>query len=255
MGTVSDKVDALVNINSAVNDPKATTFTVLKEVVVEGTKYGTRTVARKTGSGRVVLDVYDKIDDITDVLEGGGGSGKKNKKKIRSEEPKLLVEPTPAKQKKEKNDPNTDGEAIENGLPEADYKKIRRASPSTERRNMVNPPSRVGPHKDPALGNNFIADVLEADHIVSLKEISKMSGFNRLTFEQQKYVANYRRNFIGLTKSGNASKGANDWTEWWGHKKSGTPVKPSFRRKMLKKERKVKYQLQKLIDDFLKEKE
>ena len=131
-----------------------------------------------------------------------------------------------------------------------EYGRIRRASPSDEIQDMVNPAARRGPHTDPALGEGFVDDVLEADHIVSLKEIYFMPGFRNLSFEHQKQVANFPRNFIGLVKSANASKGANSWTKWWGHKISGTPVKPSFRQKMIKKERKVRAQLQMLINDL-----
>jgi len=114
---------------------------------------------------------------------------------------------------------------------------------------MVNQdPSSI--KRDPAL-EGFTDDIFEADHIVSLKEITEMSGFNRLTYEQQVQVANFRRNFIGLVKSSNASKGANSWANWWGHKTSGTPVDPAFRNKMLKKERKVRAQLQMLINSLL----
>ena len=63
------------------------------------------------------------------------------------------------------------------------------------------------PMNDPVIPGNEITKRLEADHIVSMDRITRMDGFEKLTREQQLEVLNYEDNFVGLSKSANASKG------------------------------------------------
>ena len=49
---------------------------------------------------------------------------------------------------------------------------------------------------DPIYG--YEVDTLEADHIMPLKEITEQSGFDQLSFEDQKAIANLEENFMGL---------------------------------------------------------
>ena len=51
---------------------------------------------------------------------------------------------------------------------------------------------------DPIYG--FEVDTLEADHIMPLKDITEQSGFDQLSFEDQKAIANLEENFMGLGK-------------------------------------------------------
>ena len=51
---------------------------------------------------------------------------------------------------------------------------------------------------DPIYG--YEVDTLEADHIMPLKEITGQSGFDQLSFEDQKAIANLEENFMGLGK-------------------------------------------------------
>lgn len=51
---------------------------------------------------------------------------------------------------------------------------------------------------DPIYG--YEVDTLEADHIMPLKEITEQSGFDQLSFEDQKAIANLEENFMGLGK-------------------------------------------------------
>ena len=51
---------------------------------------------------------------------------------------------------------------------------------------------------DPISG--YEVDTLEADHIMPLKEITEQSGFDQLSFEDQKAIANLEENFMGLGK-------------------------------------------------------
>lgn len=52
--------------------------------------------------------------------------------------------------------------------------------------------------KDPVYG--YEVDALEADHIIPLKEITEQPGFDQLSFEDQKAIANLEENFMGLGK-------------------------------------------------------
>lgn len=51
---------------------------------------------------------------------------------------------------------------------------------------------------DPIYG--YEVDTLEADHIMPLKEITEQSGFDQLSFGDQKAIANLEENFMGLGK-------------------------------------------------------
>ena len=51
---------------------------------------------------------------------------------------------------------------------------------------------------DPIYG--YEVDTLEADHIMPLKEKTEQSGFDQLSFEDQKAIANLEENFMGLGK-------------------------------------------------------
>ncbi len=51
---------------------------------------------------------------------------------------------------------------------------------------------------DPIYG--YEVDTLEADHIMPLKEITEQSGFDQLSFEDKKAIANLEENFMGLGK-------------------------------------------------------
>lgn len=62
---------------------------------------------------------------------------------------------------------------------------------------------------DPAIPGKYITDRLQADHIVSMKNIAKMENFDKLTKEQQLKVLNNEENFLGLSEAANKSKGLN----------------------------------------------
>jgi hypothetical protein len=96
---------------------------------------------------------------------------------------------------------------------EAEYKRLRRRSPSRQIRKSFNSTS---PLKCEACGK--ITPTLAADHIVALKTISKMPGFACLSKADQEAVANSPGNFAGLCRSCNSSKCAKDWYQWRGVK-------------------------------------
>jgi hypothetical protein len=127
----------------------------------------------------------------------------------------------------------------------SEYKDLRKKTPSKEIRDSVNPD---GPKIDPVY--KYYVDRLEADHIVSMKEITKMPGFETLTKAKQVEVLNLRDNFLGLGKSTNASKGAKTWADWAGHKKLGE-IPTEIRAKMIEIERLAKIEVQKAINERL----
>ncbi|MCG7315356.1 hypothetical protein MHL30_19900 [Priestia flexa] len=133
-----------------------------------------------------------------------------------------------------------------NGITKDEYKNLRKKTPSNDVRKMVNPD---GPKVDPVYG--YEVDKFEADHIVSMKEITEMDGFGRLTREQQIEILNLKDNFVGLGKSSNASKGAHSWADWKGHSKMGE-VPVNVRMEMLEKEKQARESLKIAIEERLK---
>ncbi|WP_255289602.1 hypothetical protein [Bacillus cereus] len=91
---------------------------------------------------------------------------------------------------------------------------------------------------------------MEADHVVSMKEITEIEGFNMLPREQQIEVFNMDENFVGLGKPTNASKGAKDWSTWPGHPRYGE-VPENIRIKMLEHEVAAREALRKSIKERL----
>ena len=102
------------------------------------------------------------------------------------------------------------------------------------------------PKVDPVYGHK--APLLEADHIVPMKRIVQMPGFNRLTRSQQLEVLNLRKNFMGLSKPSNASKGARTYAEWKGHSKLG-PIPEDVRAWLAQVEQRAAKALEKAISD------
>jgi hypothetical protein len=114
------------------------------------------------------------------------------------------------------------------GIPKSEYDKLRKKSPSRAIQRGVN--SAEGPRFDPIYG--YEVDTLEADHIMSMKEITQVPDFAKLTFRQKLDILNLPENFMGLGKRTNASKGAKSWEEWSGHSELG-PIPTQVREAML----------------------
>ncbi len=131
------------------------------------------------------------------------------------------------------------------------YGKLRRASPSSKIQREVNKNiDNIIGTEDFALPGKIINKKLHADHIVSLEKIARMEGFETLTYNQQKQIANYVENFIGLSETANTSKGSKSYADWYVYKKENIPVNPRFREKMILKEKELEIEIQKMIDDF-----
>ena len=131
------------------------------------------------------------------------------------------------------------------------YNKLRKQTPNDQIRDMVNEGVDL-PMEDFALTGRQITSRLEADHIVSMKKIVCMEGFEKLSYQQQVSILNYEENFIGLSKVANTSKGAKSYEEWMLYKKGNIKVNPEFRQRMIRIEKELEGQIQSLIDDFLK---
>ena len=87
------------------------------------------------------------------------------------------------------------------------YAKLRSKTPSDKIKDMVRD-SATYPMHDPALPEIIVTErnKLEADHIVPMKNIVTLEGFEQLTFEQQLEVLNNPINFMGLSQAANRSK-------------------------------------------------
>ena len=138
----------------------------------------------------------------------------------------------------------------ERKISQEDYDELRAKTPSRKIRNMVNEDVHL-PMDDPALPGLTIKDKLQADHIVSMDEITKMDNFDKLTNNQQLAVLNNEDNFIGLSEAANKSKGKLSYEEWTEYKKEGIKVDENFRAKMIKKSEELRKELQDQINKFL----
>lgn len=129
------------------------------------------------------------------------------------------------------------------------YNKLRKVSPDAEARDFVN--SGSGKKVDPVYG--YEVDRFEADHIMSLKEITEQPGFDKSSFDDQKEIANLKENFMGLGKPSNASKGSKPISEWSGHSKLGAISKE--RQQMLnEKDKSARAAITKAISERLNKK-
>jgi hypothetical protein len=141
---------------------------------------------------------------------------------------------------------NTPTDSIRNdeSITHEHYKRLRANTPTDSIREMVNKKEKV----DPVYG--YKVDKLEADHIVSMKTITEMKDFSRLSTENQLKVLNNPDNFMGLGKSSNASKQDKSWAEWEGLRKEKVPEK--LKAEMIEKEKGIGSLLENQIQTLLK---
>lgn len=135
-------------------------------------------------------------------------------------------------------------------IPDSEYSKLSRKTPSDKMRDKVNE-SYIEGMADEALPGFKVDKRLHAEHVVSMDQVTKMEGFDKLTDAQKLEVLNNPENFIGLSEAANTSKGSKTYEAWTHHKKTGTPVSPEFREKMMKAEKETAQRLQQQIDDFV----
>lgn len=88
------------------------------------------------------------------------------------------------------------------------YDELRDGTPIAKLREKVNESieDKIGTPA-PALPGKYITGRLQADHIVSMKNMAKMENFDKLTKEQQLKVLNNEGNFLVLSEAANKSKG------------------------------------------------
>ncbi len=128
------------------------------------------------------------------------------------------------------------------------YSKLRKQTPSHAMRDAVNENTPELPYDDPALPGQSVTGRLEADHIVPMKTITQMEGFDQLSEADQLRVLNSRDNFVGLSKTANTSKGSKSYADWTEYKKEGVSVDPAFRQRMMQREQESAVELQNYIN-------
>ena len=217
--------------------------------------------AGKAGKLGKIAKTADKVDDVAKgAKEAAEQAGKKVGKEFSQEASEQLAKHSDdvAKGLEETGKglnkpeiPETEPRFGERKISQEEYKGLRSETPTDEIRDMVNDGLTL-PMNDPVIPGNEITKRLEADHIVSMDRITRMDGFEKLTIEQQLEVLNYEDNFVGLSKSANASKGAKTYEDWTLYKKTGVPIDPAFRAEMMMKEKKLERLLQGMIDNFVK---
>ena len=91
------------------------------------------------------------------------------------------------------------------------YDRLRAAAPSVAAREQALKgvvTDQIGKLKTAPTGK------LQADHVVSVREIADMDGFAELTWKQQKSIVDMRQNLIAMDSAANASKGYWSWRAW-----------------------------------------
>jgi 5-methylcytosine-specific restriction endonuclease McrA len=105
----------------------------------------------------------------------------------------------------------------------ARYKELRGRSPSGAQRRAMNPPG-----KKLCRACRKMVDSVSPDHIVPLRQISRMPGFACLSNKEQEKIANSQWNLEPLCTSCNTSKQDSLWYNWKGHKKKNYKIAPNI---------------------------
>src|SRR6185436_18698564 len=103
------------------------------------------------------------------------------------------------------------------GITPEHYEYLRSRSPKEAYADWekANPPPESGKYRDAAYPQNDVVE-FSLDHVVSLKEITEMENFSRLSTEQQLEVLNRLDNLVAMEKSVNSARGTKSWHEWTG---------------------------------------
>lgn len=131
------------------------------------------------------------------------------------------------------------------GIPDEHYKLLRGRSPSSD----IHDEFAARPQVDEVYGVPVVGK-LSPDHVVSMKEITQMEGFSKLTTKQQLEILNMRENFMGMDLRVNESKGTKTWKEWDGHPDfppHPLPHNHPVRTKMIAEEARLRDLIQKKI--------
>jgi hypothetical protein len=91
------------------------------------------------------------------------------------------------------------------------YEIMRAASPSSASRAAV---GRASSGLDAVTGLRPRTGTLDVDHVLSLNEIVRMNGFEKLRPDRQLEVVNDLKILRAVDSSANASRGARSWSQW-----------------------------------------
>lgn len=136
------------------------------------------------------------------------------------------------------------------GISKEHYEYLRGRTPNSAIEKKFGVKSAKG-KPDPVYGKAMKEP--SADHIVSMKEITQMEGFSRLTTEQQAKILNDPENFMVMEKNVNSSKQDKTWSEWEGHPDFDPhplPKNHPVREKMIGEEARIRGQLRQKIKDL-----
>jgi uncharacterized protein YecT (DUF1311 family) len=130
------------------------------------------------------------------------------------------------------------------GITEAEYADLRSKSPSDTIRKKIQKILIDAVYDVPIQGTP------EADHIVSMNEITQMKGFAKLRPDQKLKILNMEENFMPLDKRVNSSKGDRSFSEWEGYEPLGE-IDPVKRESLLEKESFLRKKIQEEIDKLV----
>jgi hypothetical protein len=85
---------------------------------------------------------------------------------------------------------------------------------------------------------------LQAEHIVSVREVSDMDGFKDLAWSDQKAIVDMKENLVAMDGAANASKGDRTWTTW---PQASSFYEPDTIAKMVEREARVRTAIQEAI--------
>jgi hypothetical protein len=107
------------------------------------------------------------------------------------------------------------------------------------------------PVDDVALPDFKITKAPHADHVVPMRKITEMQGFDKLSTKSQMEVLNYKPNFATLSEMTNTSKGTRAYNQWLRYEKGGIDVGPKFRSSMIERSAQLEVELQSRINSLL----
>lgn len=214
-------------------DAKRMVKNAVKESAEEAFEQGAKRGGKEAGEKAARQATKKAIKDFDDVFKHGDDLAKKVAKMSDDELAEQIAKNDARKASKMAAD---------------EYAALRRRTPSQQIRDMVNEDANLF-GRDPVLPDlKLDGNRLEADHILSMKNITEMDGFQQLSKDEQLYLLNHPDNFMGLSKAANASKGALDWEDFTSHKSTGAPVDPKLQKTMIRESNELRVRFQGMID-------